>query len=179
MGDELQARIRVRELQNTGNNSCVSCLGWRWHRGKKTVFMPRCSSAQRSVASAWREKLKQVVSRVRGVCDDVTCPFLHSGVVQILKAGQVHTNDPFCCPNSPLQWCVIDSVINRPSGQQYIGVNVLPGPSNKFQRGFKKLKQLTRYFQYTITYYIYLQCREKVFAPFQFFFFFSLQICHT
>ncbi len=19
------------ELQNTGNNSCVSCLGWRWH----------------------------------------------------------------------------------------------------------------------------------------------------
>ncbi len=65
--------------------------------------MPRCSSAQRSVASAWREKCKQVVSRVRGVCDDVTCPFLHSGVVQILKAGQVHTNDPFCCPNSPLQ----------------------------------------------------------------------------
>ncbi len=65
--------------------------------------MPRCSSAQRSVASAWREKRKQVVSRVRGVCDDVTCPFLHSGVVQILKAGQVHTNDPFCCPNSPLQ----------------------------------------------------------------------------
>ncbi len=41
------------------------------------------------------------MSRVRGVCDDVTCPFLHSGVVQILKAGQVHTNDPFCCPNSP------------------------------------------------------------------------------
>ncbi len=38
------------------------------------------------------------MSRVRGVCDDVTCPFLHSGVVQILKAGQVHTNDPFCCP---------------------------------------------------------------------------------
>ncbi len=34
--------------------------------------------------------------------DDVTCPFLHSGVVQVLKAGQVHTNDPFCCPNSPL-----------------------------------------------------------------------------
>ncbi len=65
--------------------------------------MPRCSSAQRSVASAWREKRKQVVSRVRGVCDDVTCPFLHSGVVQILKAGQVHTNNPFCCPNSPLQ----------------------------------------------------------------------------
>ncbi len=65
--------------------------------------MPRCSSAQRSVASAWREKRKQVVSRVRGVCDDVTCPFLHSGVVQILKTGQVHTNDPFCCPNSPLQ----------------------------------------------------------------------------
>ncbi len=39
--------------------------------------MPRCSSAQRSVASAWREKRKQVVSRVRGICDDVTCPFLH------------------------------------------------------------------------------------------------------
>ncbi len=39
------------ELQNTGNNSCVSCLGWRWH-GERTVFMPRCSSAQRSVASA-------------------------------------------------------------------------------------------------------------------------------
>ncbi len=33
------------ELQNTGNNSCVSCLGWRWHGGK-TVFMPRCSSAE-------------------------------------------------------------------------------------------------------------------------------------
>ncbi len=66
--------------------------------------MPRCSSAQRSVASAWREKRKQVVSRVRGVCDDVTLPvLLHSGVVQVLKAGQVHTNDPFCCPNSPLQ----------------------------------------------------------------------------
>ncbi len=32
------------ELQNTGNNSCVSCLGWRWHGGKN-VFMPRCSSA--------------------------------------------------------------------------------------------------------------------------------------
>ncbi len=71
--------------------------------GEKTVFMPRCSSAQRSVASAWREKCKQVVSGVRGVCDDVTCPFLHSGVVQVLKAGQVDTNNPFCCPNSPLQ----------------------------------------------------------------------------
>ncbi len=91
------------ELQNTGNNSCVSCLGWRWHGGKKQFFMPRCSSAQRSVASAWRKKRKQVVSRVRGVCDDVTCPFLHSGVVQVLKAGQVDTNNPFCCPNSPLQ----------------------------------------------------------------------------
>ncbi len=88
------------ELQNTGNKSCVSCLGWRWH-GEKTAFMPRCSSAQRSVVSAWREKCKQVVSRVRGVCDDVTCPFLHSGLVQVLKAGQVDTNDPFCCPNSP------------------------------------------------------------------------------
>ncbi len=22
------------ELQNTGNNSCVSCLGWRWHGGE-------------------------------------------------------------------------------------------------------------------------------------------------
>ncbi len=31
------------------------------------------------------------MSRVRGVCDDVTCPFLHSGVVQVLKAGQVDT----------------------------------------------------------------------------------------
>ncbi len=90
------------ELQNTVNNSCVSCLGWRWHE-EKTVFMPRCSSAQRSVASAWGEKCKQVVSGVRGACDDVTCPFLHSGVVQVLKAGQVDTNDPFCCPNSPLQ----------------------------------------------------------------------------
>ncbi len=61
------------------------------------------TNAQRSVASAWREKRKQVVSGVRGVCDDVTCPFLHSGVVQVLKAGQVDTNNPFCCPNSPLQ----------------------------------------------------------------------------
>ncbi len=66
-------------------------------------FMPRCSSAQRSVAFAWGEKCKQVVSGVRGVCGDVTCPFLHSGVVHVLKAGQVDTNDPFCCPNSPLQ----------------------------------------------------------------------------
>ncbi len=65
--------------------------------------MPRCSSAQRSVVSAWGEKCKQVVSRVRGVCDDVTCPFLHSGVVQVLKAGQVDTNYPICSPNSPLQ----------------------------------------------------------------------------
>ncbi len=71
--------------------------------GDKTIFMPRCSSAQRSVASVWKEKCKQVVSRVRGVCDDVTCPFLHSGVVQVLKAGQVDTKNPFCCPNSPLQ----------------------------------------------------------------------------
>ncbi len=31
------------------------------------------------------------MSRVRGVCDDVTCSFLHSGVVQVLKAGQVDT----------------------------------------------------------------------------------------
>ncbi len=45
---------------------------------------------------------------MRGVCDDVTCPFLYSGVVQILKAGQVHTNDPFCCPNSPLQSLISD-----------------------------------------------------------------------
>ncbi len=75
--------------------------------------MPRCSSAQRSVASAWREKRKQVVSRVRGVCDDVTCPFLHSGVVQVLKAGQVHTNDPFCCPNSPLQSSYIYQCIDN------------------------------------------------------------------
>ncbi len=59
--------------------------------GEKTVFMPRCSSAQRSVASACGEKCKQVVSGVRGVCDDVTCPFLHSGVVQVLKAVQVDT----------------------------------------------------------------------------------------
>ncbi len=91
------------ELQNTGNNSCVSCLGWRWHGGKKTVFMPRCSSAQRSVASALGEKCKQVLSGVRGVCDDVTCLFLHSGVVQVLKAGEVHTNYPLSCPDSPLQ----------------------------------------------------------------------------
>ncbi len=43
------------------------------------------------------------MSGVRGVCDDVTCSFLHSGVVQVLKAGPVDTNDPFWCPNSPLQ----------------------------------------------------------------------------
>ncbi len=34
---------------------------------------------------------------VRGVCDDVTCPFFHSGVV--LKVGQVHTKYPFSCPD--------------------------------------------------------------------------------
>ncbi len=39
------------ELQNAGNNSCVSGLGWRWHGGKN-AFMPRYSCAQRSVASA-------------------------------------------------------------------------------------------------------------------------------
>ncbi len=40
---------------------------------------------------------------MRGVCDDVTCLFLHSGVVQVLKVGQVHPKDPFCCPSSALQ----------------------------------------------------------------------------
>ncbi len=35
----------------------------------------------------------RLISGVRGVCDDVTCLFLHSGVVQVLKVGQVHTND--------------------------------------------------------------------------------------
>ncbi len=88
------------ELQNTGNNSCVSCLGWRWHGG---IFLCLDVLVQRSVASAWREKCKQVVSGVRGDCDDVTCPFLHSGVVQVLKAGRVDTINPFCCPNIPLQ----------------------------------------------------------------------------
>ncbi len=60
----------------------------------ETACMPRCSSAQRS---------RQVVTGVRGVCDDVTSSFLHSEVVQALKAGQVDTNYPFYCPNSPLQ----------------------------------------------------------------------------
>ncbi len=78
------------ELQNTGNNSCVSCLGWRWH-GIKTIFMPSWSSAQRSVAAAWKEKGKQVVSRVRGSMMMLPARFLHSGVVQVLKAGQVDT----------------------------------------------------------------------------------------
>ncbi len=70
--------------------------------GKK-LFLCQDVLVLRSVASAWGEKRKQVVSRVRGVCEDVTCPLLHSGVVQVLKAGQGHTNYPFCCPNSPLQ----------------------------------------------------------------------------
>ncbi len=26
------------ELQNTGNTSCVSCLGWRWHGGKNCFY---------------------------------------------------------------------------------------------------------------------------------------------
>ncbi len=26
------------ELQNTGNNSCVSGLGWRWHGGKNCFY---------------------------------------------------------------------------------------------------------------------------------------------
>ncbi len=73
-------------------------LAW----GKK-LFLCQDVLVLRSVASAWGEKRKQVVSRVRGVCEDVTCPLLHSGVVQVLKAGQGHTNYPFCCPNSPLQ----------------------------------------------------------------------------
>ncbi len=30
----------------------LASLGWRWHGEKKRFFMPRCSSAQRSVASA-------------------------------------------------------------------------------------------------------------------------------
>ncbi len=28
-----------RELQNTGNNSCVGCLGWRWHGGKLFLYL--------------------------------------------------------------------------------------------------------------------------------------------
>ncbi len=75
--------------------------------GGGTVFMPRCSGAQRSVVFAWSEKCKKAVSRVRGVCDDVTCPFIHSGVVQVLKAGQVDTNDNFYCPNNLLQFSYI------------------------------------------------------------------------
>ncbi len=46
--------------------------------------------------------LKGEVSGVRGVCD-VYFPFLHSGVVQLLKVGPVHSSDPLCCPNSQLQ----------------------------------------------------------------------------
>ncbi len=91
------------ELQNIGNNSCVSCLGWRWHGGKKTVFMPRCSSARDLLRLPEGRSANRLCPGVRGVCDDVTCLFLHSGVVQVLKAGQVDTNNPFCCPNSPLQ----------------------------------------------------------------------------
>ncbi len=83
--------------------------------GEKHIFVPRCSSAQRYVVSAWREKCRQVVSRVRGVCDDVTCPFLHSGVAQVLKAGQVDTNDPFCCPNIPLQSSYILDLLADPN----------------------------------------------------------------
>ncbi len=45
--------------------------------------MPGCPSAQRSVKSACGVKYKQVVAGVRGVSDDVTCPFLHSGVVNV------------------------------------------------------------------------------------------------
>ncbi len=26
------------ELQNTGDNFCVSCLGWRWHGGKNCFY---------------------------------------------------------------------------------------------------------------------------------------------
>ncbi len=26
------------ELQNTGDNFSVSCLGWRWHRGKNCFY---------------------------------------------------------------------------------------------------------------------------------------------
>ncbi len=36
---------------------------------------------------------KQVVSGVKGVCDDVTCPFYHSGVVQ---KGIVHSKKKIC-----------------------------------------------------------------------------------
>ncbi len=60
----------------------------------ENCFMLRCYSAQISVLSAGREKCKQVVSSVRGDCEDVTCPFHHSGVVKVLKAGQLDTNDP-------------------------------------------------------------------------------------
>ncbi len=55
------------------------------------------------------------MSGVRGVCDDVTCPFHHSGVVQVLKAGQVDTNYPFCCPYSPLQSSYISDLLADPN----------------------------------------------------------------
>ncbi len=99
---ERESVIRDGEwITEHSNDPCVSCLGWRWDGGG-TVLMTRCSRAQRSVASVWGKRCKQVVSGVRGVCDDVTCPILPSGEGQVLKAGQVHTNDPFCCPYSPL-----------------------------------------------------------------------------
>ncbi len=34
-------RVIIRdgdELQNTGDNFSVSCLGWRWHRGKNCFY---------------------------------------------------------------------------------------------------------------------------------------------
>ncbi len=39
----------------------------------------------------------------RGLLMMLPARFLHSGAVQVLKVGQVHTNYPFCYPNSLLQ----------------------------------------------------------------------------
>ena len=62
---------------------------------------------QRSVAPTRGEELEKVVSRVRGVCSDLSCPFPDSGCVQVLDGGQVGTDDLSCRPDCPLESVLI------------------------------------------------------------------------
>lgn len=55
-----------------------------------------------TVAPTRREELEQVVSRLCGICNDFLCLFPDCEVVQVLDAGHIDANDPFCIPDCPL-----------------------------------------------------------------------------
>ena len=58
---------------------------------------------QCSIAPARGEELEQIVSRVRWIFDDLSCPFFHSGGVQFLYGGQIGTGYFLCSPDCLLQ----------------------------------------------------------------------------